>query len=106
MNRSNVPGGWKALTESPDSIRLLGPTWTASGLTIQANCRIYSGSHWRSGTITATGIDHALVRTSAGLERCFDRRNLQTHDEAVAFKSATAKFRRLLKERHGEQPNG
>lgn len=91
--------GWVPLSESPDSQRLLGPVWTASGLTIQGGCRVFAGSHWRSGTVTATGATFAMVRTSAGLERCADRRNLLTEAEAAVFKSATAKFRRLLKKR-------
>ena len=99
LKPENASSDWQALTESPDSKRLLGPLWTASGLTIQEGCRVYAGSHWRSGTVTATGSTFALVRTSAGLERCADRRNLQTKEEAEAFKSATAKFRRLLKKR-------
>lgn len=94
------------LSESPDSIRLLGPLWTASGLTLQAPCRIYSGDCWRSGTITATGCSWAIVRSSAGLERCSDRRNLQSKEEAELFKKQTAAFRRLLKKRQGGQTNG
>jgi len=80
--------------------------WTASGLTIQGGCRLFVGDHWRSGTITATGVSSAMVRTSAGLEKCADRRNLQTTEEAAAFKSATAKFRRLIKTRQGGKANG
>ena len=94
---------WAPLTESPDSQRLLGPVWTASGLTLQEPCRLYAGNHWRSGTVTATGVSSAMVRTSAGLERCSDRRNLLTEAEAAAFKSATAKFRRLLKKRQEKE---
>jgi len=96
---------WTPLTESPDSQRLLGPVWTASGLTLQEPCRVYAGNHWRSGTITATGVTFAMVLTSAGLEKCADRRNLQTTEEAATFKSATAKFRRLLK-KHQEKEAG
>jgi len=44
-----------------------------------------------------------MVHTSAGLEKCADRRNLQTTEEAAAFKSATAKFRRLLKKRQAQE---
>jgi hypothetical protein len=94
------------LAESPDSIRLLGPWWTTSGLTLQEPCRIYSGDCWRSGTITATGETWALVRSSAGLEKCSDRRNLQTEGEAVLFKKQTAAFRRLCKKRMEGQNNG
>jgi hypothetical protein len=94
------------LTESPDSIRLLGPVWTCSGLTLQAPCRLYARNHWRSGTIAATGETFALIRTSAGLERTEDRRNLQTEAEAVLFKKETAAFRRLLKKRQGGRTNG
>jgi len=46
-----------------------------------------------------------MVLTSAGLEKCADRRNLQTTEEAATFKSATAKFRRLLK-KHQEKEAG
>ena len=102
----NASSDWQALTESPDSKRLLGPLWTASGLTIQEGCRLYAGSHWRAGTVTATGATFAMVRTSAGLERCSDRRNLQTKEEAEAFKSATSGFRRVLRKRQGGQDNG
>lgn len=98
-----APSSHVPLTESPDSIRLLGPLWTASGLTIQASCSLYAGNHWRSGTVTATGATFAMVRTSAGLERCTDRRNLLTEAEAAVFKSATAKFRRLLKKRQEQE---
>ena len=94
------------LSESPDSNRLLGPLWTSSGLTLQAPCRLYAGDHWRSGTITATGETWALVRSSAGLERCSDRRCLQTKEEAEFFKRQMAAFRRLLKKRQGGQTNG
>lgn len=94
------------LSESPDSIRLLGPLWTASGLALQAPARIYVGHCWRSGTITATGATSALVKTAAGLERCCDRRNLQTKEEASLFKKETASFRRLLKKRQGGETNG
>jgi hypothetical protein len=75
-------------------------------LTLQAPCRIYSGDCWRSGTITATGCSWAIVRSSAGLERCSDRRNLQSKEEAELFKKQTAAFRRLLKKRQGGQTNG
>ena len=94
---------WIPLTESPDSQRLLGPVWTASGLTLQEPCRVYGGNHWRSGTITATGVSSAMVRTAIGLEKCADRRNLQTTEEAAAFKSATAKFRRVLRKRQEKE---
>ena len=94
---------WIPLTESPDSQRLLGPVWTASGLTIQEGCRVFAGNHWRSGTVTATGATFALVLTAAGLERCADRRNLQTKEEAEAFKSATSRFRRLCKKRQEQE---
>jgi hypothetical protein len=94
------------LSESPDSIRLLAPWWTSSGLTLQAPCRVYSGDCWRSGRVTATGITFALVSTSAGLERCTDRRNLQTKEEAVLFKKQTAAFRRLCKKRMEGRNNG
>ena len=94
------------LSESPDSVRLLGPQWTCSGLTLQSACRLYVGDHWRSGTITATGETWALVRSSAGLERCSDRRNLQTKEEAVLFKKQTAAFRRLCKKRMEGRNNG
>ncbi len=94
------------LTESPDSKRLSAPVWTASGLTLQAPCKLYAGNHWRAGTIVATGETFALIRTSAGLERTEDRRNLQTEAEAVLFKKETASFRRLLRRRQGGQING
>jgi hypothetical protein len=74
-------------------------------LTLQAPCRIYSGDCWRSGTITATGISFALVSTSAGLERCSDRRCLQSMEEADLFKKQTAAFR-LCKKRQGGKTNG
>ena len=101
-----TPSGAAWLTESPDSIRLLGPLWTSSGLTLQAPCRLYAGDHWRSGTITATGITFALVSTPAGVVRCSDRRNLLTSTEAADFKRQTAAFRRLCKKRQGGQTNG
>jgi hypothetical protein len=101
-----APSGASWLTESPDSIRLLGPWWTSSGLTLRAPCRLYAGDHWRSGTITATGETWALVRSSAGLEKCSDRRNLQTEGEAVLFKKQTAAFRRLCKKRMEGRNNG
>jgi len=44
-----------------------------------------------------------MVRTSAGLEKCADRRNLLTEAEAAAFKSATAKFRRVLRKRQEKE---
>ena len=94
------------LAESPDSHRLLGPLWTASGLTLQGSCRLYCGESWRSGTITATGSTFALVATSAGLARCSDRRNILTEDEAVLFKRQTAAFRRLCKKRMEGRTNG
>ena len=94
------------LTESPDSNRLLGPWWSSSGLTLQAPCRLYAGDCWRSGTITATGETWALVRSSAGLEKCSDRRNLQTKEEALLFKKQTAAFRRLCKKRMEGRTNG
>ena len=97
-------GAW--LSESPDSERLLGPLWASSGLTLQASVRIYSGDCWRSGKITATGETSAMVRTPGGLERCTDRRNLQTKEEADVFKKETAAFRRLCKKRQGGQING
>ena len=103
LEPQTASGDWIPLTESPDSQRLLGPVWTASGLTLQAPCRVYAGNYWRSGTVTATGVTSAMVRTSAGLEKCADRRNLQTTEEAAAFKSATAKFRRLIKKRQGKE---
>jgi hypothetical protein len=81
-------------TESPDSARLLGPIWTASGLTLQEGCRVYCGDHWSSGTITATGVDFALVRTTKGTSCCRDRRNLQTLEEARQFQNAKARFKR------------
>jgi len=96
-------GDWTPLTESPDSQRLLGPVWTASGLTLQGGCRLFAGDHWRSGTITATGDSFAMVRTSAGHERCSDRRNLLTEAEAAIFKTATTRFRRVLRKRQGTE---
>ena len=81
-------------SESPDSVRLLGPVWTASGLTLQEGCRIYVGNGWSSGTVTATGVDFALVRTTKGISCCRDRRNLQTMEEARQFKNAQARFKR------------
>jgi hypothetical protein len=81
-------------SESPDSVRLLGPIWTASGLTIQAGCRFYCGDHWSSGTITATGVDFALVRTAKGISCCSDRRNIQTMEEARQFNNAQSRFKR------------
>jgi hypothetical protein len=81
--------------------------WTASGLTLQAPCRIYAGDRWRSGKIAATGETFATIRTAEGLERCCDRRNLQTEEEAKAFKRQTASFRRLCKKRQqGGKSNG
>jgi hypothetical protein len=95
------------LTQSPDSIRLLGPLWTPSGLTLQAPCRIYAGDHWRSGKIAATGETFATIRTAEGLERCCDRRSLQTEEEAKVFKKEMAAFRRLCKKRQqGGKGNG
>jgi hypothetical protein len=75
-------------------------------LTLQAPCRVYAGDCWRSATITATGETWALVRSSAGLEKCTDRRNLQTKEEAALFKKQTAAFRRLCKKRQGGKANG
>jgi hypothetical protein len=43
------------------------------------------------------------VRTSAGLEKCADRRNIQTTEEAEAFKKQTSSFRRLLKKRQEKE---
>ena len=80
--------------ESPDSVRLLASIWTASGLTLQAPCRLYCGNHWRSGTITATGEAFALIQTKEGQARCSDRRNLLTAEEARQFKNAQARFKR------------
>ena len=94
------------LAESPDSHRLLGPLWTASGLTLQAPCRLYAGECWRSGLIVATGSTSAMIRTAGGLERCTDRRNLLTEDEAVLFKKEAAAFRRLCKKRMEGRTNG
>lgn len=85
---------YKAPTESPDSLRLLGPLWTASGLTLQAKCRLYCGDHWSTGTITATGEAFALVCTKAGTSKVTDRRNLQTTEEARLFKNAQTRFKR------------
>jgi hypothetical protein len=85
-------------TESPDSVRLLGPVWTTSGLTIQERCRLYCGDHWASGTITATGVGFALVCTTKGVTCCRDRRNLQTMEEARQFKNAQARFKRAQSE--------
>ena len=84
-------------SESPDSIRLLGPLWTASGLTLQEPCRVYAGDHWNTGRLVATGETCALVKTSAGLARCEDRRNLQTSDEALLFKRHQTQWRRERK---------
>ncbi len=81
-------------TEGPNSARLLGPIWTASGLTIQAGCRIYCGDHWSHGVIAATGVDFALVRTPKGISCCRDRRNLQTLEESRQFKNAQSRFKR------------
>ena len=81
-------------TESPDSIRLLGPLWTASGLTLQAKCRLYCGDHWSTGIIAATGEVFALVHTKDGTSKVTDRRNLQTTEEARLFKNAQARFKR------------
>ena len=80
--------------ESPDSIRLSGLLWTASGLTLQGKCRLYCGDHWRAGTITATGEAFALVKTKEGTRKITDRRNLQTSEEARLFKNAQARFKR------------
>ena len=101
---TNTEADW--LSASPDANRLLGPLWTASGLTLQAPCRLYAGESWRSGLIVATGSTSAMIRTAGGLERCTDRRNLQTMEEAEAFKRETAAFRRLLKKRQGGRTNG
>ena len=84
-------------SESPDSIRLLGPLWTASGLTLQEPCRLYAGDHWRTDSLVATGETFALVKTSVGLERCEDRRNLQTNSEAILFKRHQTQWRRERK---------
>lgn len=89
------------LTESPDSVRLLGPLWTASGITISGACQVFSGDHWRSGTITATGSTFAFVSTPAGVVRCSDRRNLLTSTESADFKRRSAAFRRLQKRQGG-----
>jgi hypothetical protein len=43
---------------------------------------------------------------AAGVERCCDRRNLLTEEEAVLFKRETAAFRRILKKRQGGQSHG
>ena len=80
--------------ESPDSVRLSGLLWTASGLTLQGKCRLYCGDHWRAGTVTATGEAFALVRTKEGTSKITDRRNLQTTEEARLFKNAQARFKR------------
>jgi hypothetical protein len=46
------------------------------------------------------------VRSSAGLEKCSDRRNLQTKEEAALFKKQMAAFRRLCKKRMEGRTNG
>ena len=51
----------------------------------------------RTGSLVATGETFALVKTSVGLERCEDRRNLQTSDEALLFKRHQTKWRREQK---------
>lgn len=82
-------------SESPDSTRLLGPIWTASGLTLQEGVRLYCGDHWRSGWITATGETFAIIKTREGVSRCSDRRNLLVgEEEARLFKNAQARFKR------------
>jgi hypothetical protein len=47
-----------------------------------------------------------MIRTAGGLERCTDRRNLLTEDEAVLFKKEAAAFRRLCKKRMEGRTNG
>ena len=97
----------KNLVQSPDSTRLLGPIWTASGLTLQAPCRLYVGNQWRSGYITATGSTFAIVATSTGSVRCEDRRNLQNSEAAADFKRQRSRFLRILQKRQeGGQSNG
>lgn len=102
-DRSILPN----LTESPDSRRLLGPLWSPSGITISGACRVFAGDCWRSGTIAASGADWVTIRTSAGVARCSDRRNLLVGEEAVLFKRETAAFRRAVRKRQeGGQSNG
>ena len=81
-------------SSSPDSERLDGPVWTASGLTIHAPCRLYMGNGWAAAIIVATGLSDALLRTRYGLRRCTDRRNILNADEATAFSKARARFKR------------
>lgn len=89
-------------SESPDSIRLLEPVWTSSGLTLQGGCRLYVGDHWRSGKVVATGLTDqgegfAVVKTAKGTARCTDRRNLQTTEEARLFKNHQARWKNQRK---------
>jgi len=79
----------------PDAIRLSGPTWCSSGITIGTTASAYVGDGWQKGQIVATGVSWAAIATTRfGTHTVRDRRNLLLAAEATAYQKALAKWRR------------
>jgi len=94
-------GSWQVASQqhtheqSPDAIRLTGPTWCSSGITLGTTAPAYVGDGWHRGQITATGVASATIATTRyGSHTVTDRRNLLLVPEAAAYKKALAKWRR------------
>jgi hypothetical protein len=94
-------GSWQAASQqhtheqSPDAIRLTGPTWCSSGITLGTTASAYVGDGWHRGQVVATGVSWATIATTRyGTHRVADRRNLLLVPEAAAYKKALAKWRR------------
>jgi hypothetical protein len=79
----------------PDAVRLSGPTWCSSGITIGTTASAFVGDGWQKGQIVATGLTWAAIATTRfGTHTVRDRRNLLLAAEAAAYQKALAKWRR------------
>ena len=94
-------GSWQVASQqhtheqSPDAIRLSGPTWCSSGITIGTTASAYVGDGWHRGQVVATGCTWVTIATTRyGSHTVTDRRNILLVTEAAAYKKALAKWRR------------
>ena len=88
---------------SPDAVRLVGPVWCSSGITIGTTAAAYVGDGWRTGQVVATGLTWAAVTTTRyGTHTVRDRRNLLLTQEACRYRQALAKWRRDHQPSDGE----
>jgi hypothetical protein len=84
-----VHGGLQA---SPDALRLLSAI-IPSGIAIGSPAAAFMGNHWRTGTITATGLTSVELSVERhGRCTVHDRRNLLVGDEHANYQKALRKW--------------